>query len=96
MEVYLSLRAEKKLQKLIYYLLENWNDKVVSNFLEKLDKKFMQISNFPKSCPFSSKRNIYKCIVSKQTSFYYRLKNNEIEIITFFDNRQDFKNHFCM
>lgn len=35
--------------------------------------------------------DIYKCVVTKQTTFYYRILNQseEIEIITIFDTRQD-------
>ncbi|TVR39825.1 MAG: type II toxin-antitoxin system RelE/ParE family toxin, partial [Cryomorphaceae bacterium] len=31
----------------------------------------------------------FKCVVTKQTSFYYRIINDEIEIISISDNRQD-------
>jgi hypothetical protein len=34
-------------------------------------------------------KGLYKCVVTKQSSFYYRIRNNEIEIITLFDNRQN-------
>ncbi len=34
---------------------------------------------------------IYKCVVTKQTTFFYRINfiKEEIEIITLFDTRQD-------
>ena len=50
------------------------------------------ISNFPESCPESKDfKGIFKCVVSKQTTFYYRIvfENDEIEIITVFDSRQN-------
>ncbi len=34
-------------------------------------------------------KGLYQCVVTKQSSFYYRIRNSEIEIITLFDNRQD-------
>ena len=36
-------------------------------------------------------KGLFKCIVTKQTTFYYRVLSdkNEIEIITLFDTRQD-------
>jgi len=46
----------------------------------------------PDSCPKSSEfDNLYKCVVTKQTTFYYRIleEKNEIEIITVFDTRQN-------
>lgn len=91
MKVYLSELAEQKLLELNLYLLENWGKRIRDKFLEKLSAKIEQITNQPESCPQSIKfRGIYKCVVTKQTTFYYRIlsEKNEIEIITFFDTRQ--------
>jgi plasmid stabilization system protein ParE len=60
-------------------------------FFSKLNDKIKQISHQPESCPKSSEhKNLYKCVVTKQTTFYYRVKaeQKEIEIITFIDSRQ--------
>jgi len=95
MEVYLSKIAESKLVKLTNHLLEEWNAKVRNEFVNKLTTKINQISSYPKSCPQSENfEGLFKCVVSKQTSFYYRIHidKQEIEIITFFDSRQNPKN----
>ncbi|QLE01510.1 type II toxin-antitoxin system RelE/ParE family toxin [Galbibacter sp. BG1] len=92
MKVYLSLLAESKLTKLSEYLLENWGKSARDKFIQKLNKKIFQISKLPESCPSSSEfNNLYKCVVSKQTTFYYRIvkDRDEIEIITIFDSRQN-------
>ncbi|PTX59793.1 plasmid stabilization system protein ParE [Kordia periserrulae] len=92
MKVYLSELAEKKLLKLSDYLLEEWNAKTRNKFLEKFSEKIKQISNLPTSCPQSNEyKGLYKCVVTKQNTFYYRVSNelNEIEIITIFDTRQN-------
>ncbi len=91
MKVYLSENAELKLLKLSDYLLENWNLKTRDKFIAILTDKIKQISIQPDSCPKSSEfDNLYRCVVTKQTTFYYRVltKQNEIEIITLFDTRQ--------
>jgi len=91
MKVFLSELAERKLLKLSEYLLENWGLKARDKFIEKLTEKVKQISLQPESCPLSSEfKGLYKCIVTKQTTFYYRIstKLDEIEIITVFDTRQ--------
>lgn len=91
MNVFLSKLAEKKLLKLTDYLLENWGLQSRTKFIEKFTHKIEQISNQPESCPQSSKfKGLFKCVVTKQTTFYYRIlkKRNEIEIITVFDTRQ--------
>jgi len=90
MKVFLSPLAEKKIQLILDYLEQEWSIKNREEFLSKLIKKIDQISNQPKSCIKSKDfPDLYKCIVTKQTSFYYRIKSNEIEVITLIDNRQD-------
>lgn len=90
MKVFLSPLAEKKALLLLEYLEDEWSKKVRDEFLSKLLDSFSLISNYPKSCVASkSFPNIYKCVVTKQCSFFYRIKSNEIEVITLFDNRQN-------
>ena len=91
MKVYLSELAESKLLTLNEYLLSHWNMKVKNDFFQKFRNKVKLISNQPKSCPESSEfKGLYKCVVSKHNTFYYRINQNqnEIEIITIFDTRQ--------
>ncbi|RCS28536.1 type II toxin-antitoxin system RelE/ParE family toxin [Polaribacter sp. WD7] len=92
MKVFLSELAETKLLKLSEYLLENWNIKTRDKFISKLTEKIKQISIQPESCPKSFEfENLYKCVVTKQTTFYYRINSDkqEVEIITIFDTRQN-------
>jgi plasmid stabilization system protein ParE len=91
MKVYLSELAERKLLKLSEYLLQEWDLKTHDRFLSKLNEKVKQISNQPESCPKSLEfNNLYKCVVTKQTTLFYKIKakEREIEIITIFDTRQ--------
>lgn len=84
--------AESKLLKLSDFLLENWNIKVRNDFIKKLTFKINQISEQPESCPQSTEfKGLFKCVVTKQTTFFYRinLEKQEIEIITVFDTRQN-------
>ncbi|MCF6214508.1 MAG: type II toxin-antitoxin system RelE/ParE family toxin [Flavobacteriaceae bacterium] len=91
MSVFLSPQAQFNLEKLNDYLLENWNSKARDEFVAKLTSKFEQISHFPQSCVLSEKhKGLYKCVLTKQTTFYYRItEKSEIEVITFFDTRQN-------
>lgn len=75
MKVYLSPLAEKKTQLLIEFLETEWSTKTKDEFISKLLSKFSQISNQPKSCSESKTfSGLYKCIVTKQTSFFTELK----------------------
>jgi len=92
MKVFLSELAENKFLKLSDFLVENWNLKVRNDFIKKLSSKINQIYELPESCPQSTEFiGLFKCVVTKQTTFYYRINvdRNEIEIITVFDTRQN-------
>jgi plasmid stabilization system protein ParE len=90
MKVFLSPLAVKKIQLLLEYLEQNWSTRSKEVFLSKLLKMFDQISRQPESCIKSTEfPNLYKCILTKQTAFFYRINSGEIEIITLIDNRQD-------
>ena len=92
MKVFLSELAENKLLKLNDFLLENWSLKVRNDFIKKLTSRINQIKEQPESCPQSSEiKGLFKCVVTKQTTFFYRINfdRKEIEIITVFDTRQN-------
>ena len=90
LKIFLSPLAERQLELLLEYLESEWSRKSRTTFLEKIKKSFKSISLQPKSCPESTEfPNLFKCVVTKQTYFYYRIIENEIEIISIKDNRQD-------
>ena len=88
--IVLSKTANKKLSKLLEYLEKNWSKKVKDDFIVKLDRSLLRISNFPYSCPESAEvKGLFKCVVSKQNTLFYRVTPTEIQIVTLFDSRQD-------
>ncbi len=90
MNIFLSPLAERQLEQLLEFLEYKWSRKTRDGFLIKIKKSFHQISIQPKSCKKSGFHdNLFECIVTKQTSFYYRILINEIEIISVKDNRRD-------
>ncbi len=90
MKVYLSPIAEQKFTELLDFLKEKWGESSQRKFLRRFLEKTNQISGFPESCPKSKKmKGLYKCVVTHQTTFFYRVHNCEIEIVTIFDTRQD-------
>lgn len=90
LEVYLSPLAEQKLLDLLNFLESHWVLRVKNRFIDKFKKSIDVISKFPlSSVEVEEFKGVRKCLVTKQTSFYYRIYNGEIEIITVFDNRQN-------
>ncbi|MFC0877152.1 type II toxin-antitoxin system RelE/ParE family toxin [Saccharicrinis sp. FJH2] len=86
----LSKLASLKLTKLLDYLEINWSDKVKNDFIKKLDKALDSINQHPDSfekTKFVS--GLHKCIVTKQTTIYYKYDDKYIYVVTLFDNRQN-------
>ncbi|KAB8155882.1 type II toxin-antitoxin system RelE/ParE family toxin [Kordia sp. TARA_039_SRF] len=89
-EVKISENAEEKLKNLLIYLIENWSKKVQLNFIKKLNSSINLIRSNPLMFPEIKKNaKIYKCVVTKQTTLFYKFDAKTIFIIAFFDNRQD-------
>lgn len=89
-KVVMSSKALFSLSELLNYLENKWSNKVKRDFIRKLDICINRISKFPESSPESKEiKGLYKCVVTKQTSFYYRIGSQEIEIVAFLDNRQN-------
>ncbi|MCP4456904.1 MAG: type II toxin-antitoxin system RelE/ParE family toxin [Cytophagales bacterium] len=87
MKVILSPLAEFKLQHLLAHLESEWGDLAKQKFLLKLKTSLETLASFPQAHPKINE--VYKCVITKQTSLYYRVKSDTVEIITAFDNRQD-------
>ena len=89
-KVIISKTAEKRLEELFKYLLENWSQKVKSDFIKKLDDKINLIKEHPEVFPESEKeKGLRKCVITKQMTMFYRFNSKQISIITFFDTRQN-------
>lgn len=85
-----SKSASAKLEKLLVYLEMAWSMKIKENFIVKLDRSLLQIQNYPDSFPASEKINgLRKCVVTKQTTIFYKYSDQAINVVAIFDNRQD-------
>lgn len=89
-EIRLSKRAMEKLDSLLIYLEDEWSTKVKHDFVLKLDKSLKQIQKLPDSFPESEKiKGLRKCVVTKQTTVFYKYSETTIDVVTIFDNRQN-------
>lgn len=72
------------------FIENKWTRKEADKFLDKVHKTLDLTSKNPymfKSSDF--KKNIRIGYISKQTSFFYKVQENEIIILFFWDNRQE-------
>ena len=85
-----STRADIKLDQLIIYLESEWGDSVVKAFMRKLYDFLEILSEFPEigSLQYPEK-GIRGFALTKQVSIFYRIDNNEIVLLDFFDNRSN-------
>tara|TARA_R110002124_G_scaffold287262_1_gene472101 strand:+ start:2001 stop:2297 length:297 start_codon:yes stop_codon:yes gene_type:complete len=80
--------ALSELRETIEYLKENWTNKELANLSWELNHTIELISKNPEIFQ-ASKKNTRRAVVAKYNSLYYRIKNDSIEILSFFSNRQD-------
>ena len=79
-------KAENDIKNIYLYISTDlFNEKAAIDFLNELEKSFEIISEFPECCPlikneFVDDPTIRKLFVKKYIAFY-RLKNNEIQVI---------------
>lgn len=90
MEVRYSLRARHEQIELLEYIVRNFGQKKAKEIYDKIENTLDQISNMPYMYRVSKRRNgLRKCVFSKQTSIYYRIKEDYIEVVSFRPNRKD-------
>jgi plasmid stabilization system protein ParE len=77
---------------LVQYLSSEWGSASAMKFLDDIERVIKLISLNPTIFKRSSRyRNIRIGYLTKQCSLVYRVKLNEIELLLFWDNRQDSK-----
>jgi plasmid stabilization system protein ParE len=82
--------ALKELENTIAYLEENWTVKELQNLAAEIEANLLLISKNPFLFQSSDmKKDIRRVVIAKHNSLYYRVKNNSVEVISFFSNRQN-------
>ena len=85
-----SERAILEYKKLMDYLLAEWGEKIRDRVNSELDQSLLRIQKSPEQFPvFSKKKRVRRCVASPQTSIFFKVDKDFIEIYSFFDNRQN-------
>ena len=83
-------RALAEYEKLLDYLIEEWGGEITKRVGFEIEEKVSYIQNNPEQYPFFIKiKNIRRCVASPQTSIYFKIFPDKIEIIAILDNRQN-------
>jgi plasmid stabilization system protein ParE len=90
MKVTISARAEENLRHIYKYIEYKFSLSACDKFKKKLIKAASIISDNPEIFPASEiNPSVRRCVVSKQTTLYYKIEPDEIQIITIHDTRQN-------
>ena len=78
------------LKSIIEYLEERWTKREIKKFAKLVEKQISLIQNNPKLFPLSSRSNqVRRSVLSKQTTIYYKIVDNNVYIVSLFDNRRN-------
>lgn len=89
-KIFWTDNALQELKETYDYLETNFTIKELQKLSREIDNVTYLISLNPKLFQESDlKKNVRKAVILKYNSMYYRIKNNTIEILSFFSNRQN-------
>ena len=84
-----SPTAQHSYYLILEYLEEKWTSKEIIAFIIRTEEVIKHICQNPLLFPYSKKSATHKCVVIKQVSLFYRINRTTVELLVFWDNRQD-------
>ncbi len=88
-ELIFSQRSLKEIKDISEFNIARWSSRVNLKFLQKLKSNFDILIINPEIFPPNKYNKLRKCVVSKQTTIYYKIEKNQIVIVSVFDTRQN-------
>lgn len=82
-------QAEQTFETVLDYLEMEWSEKEKVNFVKATDKIIQLISRQPYLFRRVSKPGFREALVTKHNLLLYKIKENSIDLITFWDTRKD-------
>ena len=89
MNVIWAPQAKKDFWNNIDYLEAEWSEKVALGFIEKVNTTIEFLKNDNVLFIKTNYRNVYKIVITKHISLYYRIENYSIQLLHFWNNFQD-------
>ncbi|SFD75536.1 type II toxin-antitoxin system RelE/ParE family toxin [Flavobacterium phragmitis] len=91
MNVIWSPQAKQDFWNNIDYLEAEWSEKVAQNFIEKVNTTITLLKNDNVLFLKTNYKNVYKIVITKHISLYYRIENTNLELLRFWNTFQDTK-----
>jgi plasmid stabilization system protein ParE len=88
-EIVGTKRANRNFSSIIEYLKKEWGKKVTVNFVKNHSKIIELIKDHPEIGLLERPdKGISRFPITRHNRFFYRIANNQLILLNFFDNRQ--------
>ena len=85
-----SPASREEYAEILQYVNSEFGTDAALRVMDKIEATIEHIASFPRAYPFSEIRpDIHKAVISPQTSLLYRIAETQIQLLHFWDNRQD-------
>ncbi len=88
-EIKWTEEAEETYGGIIEYLDAKWTEKEIAYFILQTERVLSFISENPVLFRKSDKKHVHEALITPHNLLLYRVKPKHIELITFFDTRQN-------
>ena len=68
---------------------EKWSQKEINSFIDRTEKVLNLLQNNPFLYSYSKENDCFKSVLTTQVSLFYRVKGEKVELLIFWDTRQD-------
>jgi plasmid stabilization system protein ParE len=83
-------KARESYNQNLDYLAQNWEEKVYSDFVDRVQSVIHKIARNPRMYVLiDPNRNIFRCVVTKHISLFYQVAGDEILLMVFWNNFQE-------
>ena len=86
-----SSRAKIEFAALLLYLKTDFGDGAVEDCISEVERILKNVSQFPFLFASLQDKPMRKAVVNKHLSIFYRIQNDQVELITFWDNKRNLK-----
>jgi plasmid stabilization system protein ParE len=88
-KIILTPKAKDTFLSIISFISSKWGDKSAEEFVERTYKTLDTIVQQPYIFKSYQETNVRKGLITKHTSIVYRVYKDRIEVLFFWDNRQE-------
>ena len=89
MNVNWAPQAKKDFWNNIDYLEAEWSERVALSFIEKVNTTIELLKNDNVLFIKTNYKSVYKIVITKHISLYYRIENTNLELLRFWNTFQD-------